>query len=222
MLKFPGMASKNLQKLWAETDRIHSENFPNSRLKPIMGGGKTDKPRVMFVFINPTYRNVTSDPNWKGMRAPWVGTKQIWRIFNRAGLFSDELMKEVESQKIWDVPFAKKVYGHISDQGFYFTNLVKWTGENADLPDAQKVKLFLPILQREIELVQPEYILTFGLMPFKALTGKHLKLDDYYLNLIKTGKLESFDFGVSKVIPCYFPVGRGNPKRAVEILKFLR
>jgi len=26
----------------------------------------------------------------------------------------------------------------------------------------------------------------------------------------------------TKVLPCYFPVGRGNPKRAVEILNIFK
>jgi hypothetical protein len=214
-----------LEKLWLYTNQLHQKQYPQSKLKPIMAGGKLYKPRYMFVFINPTYKNVSSDADWAGERRPWTGTKYIWKIFNRAGHFDAALLDEINCRKTWDVDFANKVYGHLADRGFYFTNIVKWTGANADLPSAQKINLFLPILLREIELVQPKYIVTFGLLPFNALVGKKLKLAEYFDSVVKCGELKHYDLIVNersyKVIPCYFPVGRGNPKRAVELLRLL-
>lgn len=134
-------------------------------------------------------------------------------------------MEEIEARKEWDVNFADKVYQHLNDRSFYFTNIVKWTGENADLPDAYKISTFLPILRREIELVKPQYIVTFGLIPFNALVGEKIKLGDYYDEVIGTDTLKLFSFNIAngeyRVIPCYFPVGRGNPKRAAKILSLL-
>jgi uracil-DNA glycosylase family 4 len=103
------------------------------------------------------------------------------------------------------------------------TNIVKWTGENADLPDSKKVQLFLPILRREIELVLPKYIVTFGLIPFTYLTGEKIRLADYYDWVMTNNRLRFYEYAAEgtliRVIPCYFPVGRGDPKRAVTILK---
>lgn len=216
---------KDLQGLWTYTTKIHKQQFPESRLEPVMAGGKTIKPKVMFVFINPTYKNTSSDSNWKGERRPWQGTKYIWKIFSDAGIFSQVLLKEIQGKRTWDVEFADKVYKHIEDRDFYFTNLVKWTGENADLPNADKVKLFLPILLREIELVYPEKIVTFGLIPFNALCNVKLRLDDYYHESLANNCLRSYEVAVRgnyfKVVPCYFPVGRGNPKRATKLLSML-
>ena len=190
-----------------------------------MGNGKLNNPNYMFVFINPTHKNATSSNDWKGFRAPWIGIKYIWKIFNRAGHFDDKLLKEIQSRNSWDVSFAKKVYDHLSSQGFYFTNLVKWTGENADLPNKEKIKLFLPLLKQEINIVKPKTIVTFGLMPFEALTGEKLRLKDYYEKAMATNQLKTYDFQAdahkTAVIPCYFPVGRGNPKRAVDLLRLL-
>ncbi|MEK7595094.1 MAG: uracil-DNA glycosylase family protein [Patescibacteria group bacterium] len=214
-----------LEDLWVYTKALQLKNFPNSTLEPILGGGRLSRPKFMFVFINPTYKNISSDPSWVGKRRPWTGTKYIWRIFNKAGHFDNSLLQEIEKTKIWSVDFADKVYSHLSARGFYFTNIVKWTGENADLPDSQKVRLFLPLLKKELEIVKPSYIVTFGLIPFKALTGLDIKLRDYFDASIKLRLLETFNTNLVgdnfKIIPCYFPVGRGDPKRAVELLRLL-
>ncbi len=234
----------SLPQLFNYTLALNKKFFPENKLVPIMGGGKKRNPRVMFVFINPTGRNISSDPNWEGQRVPWAGTKQIWRIFHKAGLFDDALMKEIESTKVWGTVFLDKVYRHIEEQGFYITNLVKWTGFNADLPNAKKINLFLPILRKEIQLVRPNLVVCFGLMPFTALTKEKIKLSDYYAGALASKKLKSFPLGVNfdkgsmdregvskesvnkasiktNVIPCYFPVGRGNPRKAVDILRML-
>jgi hypothetical protein len=215
----------SLEILWEYTNSLHKLHYPKSKLEPIMAGGKSQNPRYMFVFINPTYRNVSSGIGWRGKRRPWTGTKYIWKIFNEAGHFDEDLLGEISSRQEWDLEFADKVYKHLEDRNFYFTNIVKWTGENADLPNSGQIKLFLPILLREIEIVQPEYIVTFGLIPFNALVEKKLKLGEYFESMIESGTLRHFTTKVNykeyKVIPSYFPVGRGNPKRAVKILSML-
>ncbi len=216
---------KTLEELWTYTKILHSEYFPESKQKPIMAGGKLHKPRYMFVFINPTYRNISSDPNWTGKRRPWTGTKYIWKIFKNAGHLDESLLSEITKRKKWDTTFADKVYSHLTERGFYFTNIVKWTGEDAALPNNDKIKTFLPVLQKEIELVDPEYIVTFGLIPFNALVGEKIKLGDYYDAVNAEGQIKLYKFKLNcksyNVIPCYFPVGRGNPKRATEILSLL-
>lgn len=176
----------------------------------------------MFVFINPTKRNISSDKKWKGPRFPFIGTKQVWRIFHRAGLFDDELMQQINNSSNWSVEFTNKVLEFLKKKEFYITNIVKWTGQDATLPDSEKIKLFLPILENEIGLVQPEYILTLGLIPFEKLTGQKIKLADYYEKITRSGKLEFYNHNSTKIIPCYFPIGRGNPGKAVEILKMVK
>ena len=212
---------KNLEELWDIVLKINKQNFPENDLMPIVGNGKTEKPKVMFVFINPTKRNISSDKNWTGPRFPFIGTKQIWRIFHRAGLFDDKLINQINNSSTWSVEFTNKVLNFLKEREFYITNIVKWTGHDAALPDFEKIKLFLPILEKEIELVQPQYIVTFGLIPFEKLTGQKIKLSDYYDKSVKNNKLEFYSFNSTKVVPCYFPIGRGNPKRAVEILKLV-
>ncbi len=214
---------KNLEELWQYTLELNNRHFSDNKLMPILGNGKSYKPKVMFVFINPTARNISSDKNWQGPRFPFIGTKHIWRIFNKAGLLDNRLINEINADSNWSIEFTNKVLQYLNDRKFYLTNIVKWTGHDATLPDSEKIRLFLPILEREIEIVRPEYIVTFGLIPFRNLIKQSIKLSDYYYDAIKNGKLKTYDLLVNttktKVIPCYFPVGRGNPKRAVELLK---
>ncbi len=58
-------------------------------------------------------------------------------------------------------------------------------------------------------------IIAIGLIPFEAIAGKKIKLKE------SSGKLFSVDISGKKypIYPCYFPVGRGNPKKAEETLK---
>lgn len=214
-----------IEELWKYTQDLHKDHFPNSRLKPVMSGGKLHKPKFMFVFINPTYRNVSSDLGWSGLSRPWVGTKYIWKIFYNSGNFSKELLDEINCRTTWDEDFANKVYNDLEAKSFYFTNIVKWTGENADLPDSSKIKLFTPILKKEISIVRPDFVVTFGLIPYKGLTNNNIRLSDIYEKTMAKNSLYyepvSIENYSCNIVPCYFPVGRGNPKRATEILKYI-
>ncbi len=216
----------NLTDLYNHIIELNKKHFPNSSLMPIPSGGELNIPKYMFVFINPTIRNISTNPNWKGIRAPFIGTKNIWRVFHKAGQFENNLMLEIEKRKTWDESFAKKVYDFLKSKSFNFTNIVKWAGENADLPNRVKIKIFLPSLIREIEIVKPQNIITFGLIPYEALTLQKIKLEEYYQNCMRNEKASKTEVTIGRIqtniIPCYFPIGRGNPKRAVEILKLLK
>jgi DNA polymerase len=216
---------QTLEELWKIVEDINQKHFPENNLSPILGNGKTFRPKIMFVFINPTRANISSNPDWKGPRFPFIGTKQVWRIFHKAGMFEDNLIQKINNSKLWSLEFTDKVLNFLKSKSFYFTNIVKWTGQDATLPKSKKIKLFLPILEREIEIVQPSYIVTFGLIPFENMTKQKIKLGEYHSEVMQNQKLRFFDLQYkdfkTKIIPCYFPVGRGNPKKAVEILKII-
>ncbi len=216
---------KTLDELWKVVDKVNQENFGENKLKPILGDGKRICPKIMFIFINPTHVNISSDEKWQGPRFPFIGTKPIWRIFHKAGMFDDALIEQINKGKSWSLEFTDKVLNSLKSKSFYFTNIVKWTGHDASLPDSAKIKLFLPILENEIEIVKPQYIVTFGLIPFENITKQKIKLSEYYTkvmqdNIIRFVEMKFGDFQ-TKIIPCYFPIGRGSPKKAVEILKLV-
>ena len=86
-----------LEDLKAEYDKLQIK-YGAKELTSIYNGGCTNNPDICFVFMNPTGRNIASDPNWKGRRSPWIGTKNIWKLFYRIGLL-DEKIYEILCRK---------------------------------------------------------------------------------------------------------------------------
>lgn len=70
----------------------------------------------------------------------------------------------------------------------YVTNVVKFrptrqsaAGRTVNRPPTQEeIKLFLPWLRREIDLVNPKYVITLGNVPLKALTGRASVIGDMH------------------------------------------
>lgn len=86
-----------LEDLKAEYDKLQIK-YGAKELTSIYNGGCTNNPDICFVFMNQTGRNIASDPNWKGRRSPWIGTKNIWKLFYRIGLL-DEKIYEILCRK---------------------------------------------------------------------------------------------------------------------------
>ena len=121
-------------------------------------------PKFCFVFMNPTGRNISAVLDWKGLRAPWIGTKQVWKLFVKTKLLSENLYDQLFSLKPidWTPDFAKTVYEDLAEHSVYVTNLAKCTQKDArPLPDYVFEKYRESFLQ-EIEIVKPLYVLPLG------------------------------------------------------------
>ena len=87
----------------------------------------------------------------------------------------------------------------------YVTNVVKFrptrvsaAGRTVNRPPTQEeIKLFLPWLLREIDLVDPRYIITLGNVPLKALTGRGSVIGDLHGDFI--------DWQGRRLFPMYHP-----------------
>ena len=87
----------------------------------------------------------------------------------------------------------------------YVTNVVKFrptrtsaAGRTVNRPPTQEeVRLFLPWLLREINLVNPKYIITLGNVPLKALTGRGSVIGDLHGDFI--------DWQGRRLFPMYHP-----------------
>lgn len=219
--------TNSLNELWKDIEKITRFNFPDNKLQPILGNGQCTNPRFMIVFINPTIRNISSDSRWKGKRFPFIGRKRPWVEFFKAGLIEDKrIMKQIiENENNWDYEFTNSVCDYLSSKSLFITNIVKNTGDDAALPKSDQIKLYLPGFLKEIELVDPKYIITFGLIPFNALVKEKIKLMEYYKDVVSSGKVKFYTITVNnknyKVIPCPYPIGRGNPKQAIEMLRVI-
>ena len=75
----------NIKKEYKKMQKIYGD----PSLEPIYFGGCCNNPDICFVFMNPTGRNIASCPQWKGRRSPWIGTKNIWKLFYKIGLLME-------------------------------------------------------------------------------------------------------------------------------------
>jgi uracil-DNA glycosylase family 4 len=214
-----------LERLWAEVDNCSECKESGNRLQHILAGGQDEGPRIMFVFINPTHRNISSRPGYEGPRIPFLGTREIWNVFVKAGLLGNDFKRVPNGQ--WSQELIAKVIGAVKNEGFYFTNIVKCTEPSSKLPSRRKVRGKLPLFEREVAMVKPDLIVTFGIIPFEALTQTKIKLSEHYDKQKSSTNLLTYRNALiggrsCDVFPCYFPVGRGDQKRALELLTFLR
>lgn len=144
-------------------DKLQKQ-FGDPKLNSIYGAGCTTSPEVCFVFMNPTGKNVAANLAWNGLRAPWIGTKNVWKLFSRLKLLPNDLFHEIQKRRAsdWDPTFALRVYEQIADRRLYITNLSKATQQDArPLPDTV-FKKYLPSFFREIEIIRPSKIISFG------------------------------------------------------------
>lgn len=223
--EFESFYNQNLLTLWSTVDDCPFCREEENKLNHILGGGQIKNPEVMFVLINPTYRNISSNPDYFGPRTPFLGVSNFWRVLVESGFLDKEIYFSSE-KKIWSKEDIGRLLNHLKEENIYITNIVKCTGHNADLPSRERINYHLKLLFEEIKIVNPKTIITFGLVPFKALTGKNLKVSEHYqvaksgnVNLSETPEINNRRYSV---FPTYFPVGRGDFKKSVELLKIFR
>lgn len=140
------------------------EKYGAKELTSIYNGGCEKNPKVCFIFMNPTGRNIASTKEWKGRRSPWIGTKNIWKLFFNVNLLDKEIFNEIQEKKPkeWDEEFAEKVYKEVEDKKYFITNLGKCTQVDARPLSNSVYKEYLELLYKEIEIINPDKIITFG------------------------------------------------------------
>jgi DNA polymerase len=212
------MQLKVLHKNFDSLHKKHGDNKFNS----IYGAGETKSPLVCFVFMNPTARNVSATKDWNGLRAPWLGTKNVWKLFASIGIISDKLNGEIRSKKSneWDPKFSNKVYEEIKINKCFITNLAKCTQKDAaHLPDSV-FREYRDLMLKEIYLLDPKIIISFGNQVSSILLDKNINVS---LTRKKSHEL-SIEDKIYKVYPVYYPVGQGmrNMEKAVEDIKYIQ
>ncbi len=200
---------------------IMQKKYGDKSLDAITNGGKINNPDICFVFMNPTGRNIASQNTWKGIKSPWIGTKNIWKLFHSVELLSDDLYNEIVEKKPrnWDYAFAEKVYHEVENKNYFITNLGKCTQIDArPLPD-EILGSYLELLLKEIDIVNPKIIITFGNQVSSIILDKKISVSEVrkkYFDKEINGKLY-------KIFPVYYPVGNGifNIDKAIEDIKWI-
>ena len=152
-----------LEELKIKYDKLQKK-YGAKELDSIYNGGCTNNPDICFVFMNPTGKNIASSKEWKGIKSPWIGTKNIWDLFYQLNLMNEDIYKEIKIKKSseWTEKFADKVYEDVKIHKYFITNLGKCTQVDArELPDSV-YKEYLDLLKQEIEIIDPKVIVLFG------------------------------------------------------------
>ncbi len=152
-----------IEELKAGFDTLQ-KRFGDPALSSIYGAGCVRNPEVCFVFMNPTGKNVAADPAWEGLRAPWIGTKNVWKLFAALNLISNDLFDAIQIMHAteWTPSFAERVYQQLADRKLYITNLSKSTQTDARPLPNSVFQEYLPGFHQELRTIQPKRIITFG------------------------------------------------------------
>lgn len=137
-----------LEELKKEYDKLQPI-YGDENLDSIYFGGKDNNPDICFEFMNPTRRNIASSKTWKGLKSPWIGTKNIWKLFYQLELLDKEIYDKIKSSdKNWSEAFAKKVYDSVKSHNYFITNLGKCTQLDARVLKDNVYKNYLELLKK--------------------------------------------------------------------------
>lgn len=211
------MQIKDLNKKYDKLQKMYGDKT----LSSIYNGGCEENPDICFVFMNPTGRNVASELTWKGRRSPWIGTKNIWKLFYNTGLLDEEIYLEIQRRKgkEWNEEFADLVYEDVTNKKYFITNLGKCTQIDArPLPNSVYLE-YLDLLYKEIDIIKPKKIITFGNQVSSIFLNQKISVSEWRKKKIKYKiKKQEYD-----VYPVYYPVGNGmrNIDLVIEDLKYI-
>ena len=209
-----------LEDLKTEYDRLQLQ-YGAKELDSIYSGGCTKNPDICFVFMNPTGRNIASSKNWKGLKSPWIGTKNIWDLFFELHLMDKSIYRKIKEMKgsDWTEAFAEEVYKDVERHKYFITNLGKCTQIDArELPDKVYQK-YLHLLEKEFEIIKPKVIILFGNQVSSIVLQQKISVSQVRKQLFeKTINGNTYSF-----YSVYYPVGNGrfHLDKSIEDIKWI-
>lgn len=171
--------------------------------------------------MNPTGRNVACLPNWNGIKAPWLGQKNIWDLFYSVNLLSEETYYQIKNIKgrDWTEDFASLVYDDVTNHKCFITNLGKCTQIDArELPDSV-YQNYLHLLEKEIEIIHPKVVILFGNQVSSIVLNQKISVSQVRKKLFKKN-INGKEYNFYSV---YYPVGNGrfNIDKSIEDIKWI-
>lgn len=209
-----------LEELNVEYDKLQKK-YGAKNLDSIYNGGCIDNPDICFVFMNPTGRNIASSKEWKGLKSPWIGTKNIWDLFYSVNLLDKNIYDKIRSIKgsEWTESFAQEVYLDVKKHKYFITNLGKCTQVDArELPD-KVYKEYLHLLEKEIDIINPKVIILFGNQVSSIVLNEKISVSQ-----CRKKKFEKEINGKNyNFYSIYYPVGNGrfNIDKSIEDIKWI-
>lgn len=195
--------------------------YGDKNLDSIYNGGCEENPNICFIFMNPTGRNIASDKSWTGRKSPWLGTKNIWKLFNEVNLLSNDIYQKIKEKKPkeWTYEFCDYVYNEIENNKIFITNLGKCTQIDARPLSDDVLKKYLKLLYKEIDIIKPKIIITFGNQVSSIILNKKISVSENR----KISHELKIKNNIYKVYPVYYPVGNGifNIDKSIEDIKWI-
>lgn len=209
-----------LEDLNIEYDKLQKK-YGEKELNSIYNGGCDKNPDICFVFMNPTGKNVAANKNWQGIKAPWLGTKNIWDLFYQLDLLDKNIYKNIKTIKgsEWTESFADSVYNDIKKHKYFITNLGKCTQIDARaLPDLV-YKKYLSLLKKEISIINPKVIVLFGNQVSSIVLNEKISVSQ----VRKKCFIRKINKKEYKFYSVYYPVGNGrfNIDKSIEDIKWI-
>lgn len=183
--------------------------YGDKSLLSIYGAGCVRSPEIMFIFMNPTGRNISSTNGWNGIRAPWIGTKNIWDLFHHLRLIGSDTLRDVKKRKPleWTPQVAFQIYKELAQNRVYLTNLAKCTQIDARPLSNIVFQKYRPLMFQEIQRVKPKRIVTFGNQVSTVLLGKQVSVSQYLRDEKEILSISEVEY---QIYPTYYPVGQGR------------
>ena len=210
----------NLKDLKKEYDKLQKK-YGAEELDSIYNGGCEVNPDICFVFMNPTGRNIASSKEWKGIKSPWIGTKNIWDLFYKLDLMDEKIYSKIKNIKgsDWTEEFAKEVYQDVENHKYFITNLGKCTQVDARVLPDSVYKEYLNLLEKEIQIINPKVIILFGNQVSSIVLDKKISVSQSRKELY----LKNINGKEYRCYAVYYPVGNGrfNIDKSIEDIKWI-
>ncbi len=206
-----------LEELYKKFDNMQKK-YGAKNLNSIYSGGCINNPNICFVFMNPTGRNIAAEKSWTGIRAPWLATKNIWKLFREVNLLDEDIYEQIQNKKgkEWTPGFCEEVYSNIEKHKCYITNLAKCTQIDArSLKDEVYIK-YLKLFFKELEIVNPKIVILFGNQVSSIVLDQKIQV-----SLVR--KQEFMLKNKYKCFSVYYPVGNGifNIDKSIEDIIYI-
>lgn len=210
-----------LEDLKKEYDKLQLK-YGAKELDSIYNGGCDKNPDICFVFMNPTKRNIASSKEWKGLKSPWIGTKNIWNLFYELDLLDEDIYNKIKSIRgtEWTEEFALEVYDNVKKHKYFITNLGKCTQiDSRELSD-DVYKEYLYLLEKEIEIIKPKVVILFGNQVSSIFLDDKISVSKCRKQLFEK-QINGEKYNCYSV---FYPVGNGrfNVGKSIEDILYIK
>ncbi len=192
--------------------------YGDKGLDAITFGGCVEQPDICLVFMNPTARNIAASKDWHGLKAPWIGTKNIWSFFYQIGMIDANLAQIIKNKKgkEWTEDFAEEVYEQVKKNKFYITNLAKCSQVDARSLKDEVYEKYVNLFWQEMKIVKPKIIILFGNQISSVVLEEKIT--------VSTVRKQLFQKKGFTCYAVYYPVGNGtfNMDKAIEDVNYIK